>query len=417
MTKFDEYAPLVQKHARHLFPSVTLAQMALESGMLNGGSVLCNKYNNYFGMKAYPSWKGSTVELDTLEDDGHGNYYRIKGKFKAYDSVEDSIEDHERMFETDFSKVYYARVLSATTVEEQCQELQGTYATDTAYAGKLLKLINEYNLKQYDVNKVNNVNEGVTSVAVDTEKMINHMYWLKSKGVKYSMNYSRIGTDGTADCSGAVSSAVRQAGGSDFGRYAPSTETLHSYLINNGFKLIAFNQEWDAKRADIFILGIKGRSAGGAGHTGIFINHSQVIHCNYDANGVSITNEANLPYNMGWYVYRYAGPKPSAQTQAQVKPVPVNIRKANGKVTVRNVATHWLTREKINPSVLGKTYEYDAVCDCNISVSKKAYRLKDGNNYLGWLLEQDVEPEHKIVTAEDREVVINGVRYEIREKK
>lgn len=53
---------------------------------------------------------------------------------------------------------------------------------------------------------------------------------------------SRTGADGTADCSGSVYSAIRSGGGSDAG-YVLSTETLHNWLILNGYKLIAENIE------------------------------------------------------------------------------------------------------------------------------------------------------------------------------
>ena len=39
---------------------------------------------------------------------------------------------------------------------------------------------------------------------IDINKAIDYMYQLKNRGITYSMNGSRIGTDGTADCSGAV---------------------------------------------------------------------------------------------------------------------------------------------------------------------------------------------------------------------
>lgn len=41
-------------------------------------------------------------------------------------------------------------------------------------------------------------------MTVDLNKAIQHMYDLRSWGVTYSMDYSRTGTDGTADCSGAL---------------------------------------------------------------------------------------------------------------------------------------------------------------------------------------------------------------------
>ncbi|RLK63137.1 hypothetical protein D3H64_05965 [Atopobacter sp. AH10] len=253
-------------------------------------------------------------------------------------------------------------------------------------------------------------------MAVDIEKAINHMNWLKSRGVRYSMNGSRIGTDGTADCSGAIYSALRQGGASNAG-WILNTDSMHAWLEQNGFKCIATNSTWEAKRGDVVIFGKRGASGGAAGHVVMFINHDQIIHCNYARNGVTIDNEASTcPYSMGWYVYRYQGSKPAPQPQAQAKPEPKNVQKVSGTIKIAKNATHWLTREKISPNVLGKTYTYDAICDCNISVSKKAYRLKEGGGYLGWLLEQDIEkPLPPAKSTDDREITIDGKKYVVKD--
>lgn len=146
-------------------------------------------------------------------------------------------------------------------------------------------------------------------MAVSMEKAIAHMYALRAKHVTYSMYGSRIGTDGTADCSGAVYVSLRAGGASNAG-WVVNTESEHAWLVANGFQQVAANREWSAKRGDIFIWGRKGASGGAGGHTGIFISHTQIIHCNYAQNGVSIGNHDALwaadgqPY---FYAYRYKG--------------------------------------------------------------------------------------------------------------
>lgn len=150
---FDELVKAVGKHTTELFPSVVLAQAILESGLFtaSGPSGLAVKYNNFFGIKSSKSWSGKTTPgLDTLEDDGSGRKYNIKAGFRWYDSIEDSVKDHNALFQTDFSKSFYKDVLSAKTPSEQTQALQGTYATDTKYASKLNAIIKQYNLTQYD---------------------------------------------------------------------------------------------------------------------------------------------------------------------------------------------------------------------------------------------------------------------------
>lgn len=158
---------------------------------------------------------------------------------------------------------------------------------------------------------------------IDINKAIDYMYQLKNRGITYSMSGSRIGTDGTADCSGAVYISLVK-GGAKPHSYPVNTESEHAWLIANGFELIAFNKEWNMQRGDVLIFGIKGQSVGAGGHTAIAVDHNNVIHCNYAHNGVSVNPETTMPYSMGWYVYRYKGAKPNPQPQA--KPQPTGIQ-------------------------------------------------------------------------------------------
>lgn len=139
-----------------------------------------------------------------------------------------------------------------------------------------------------------------------TDSIITALKRMQLQGVTYSMTGSRTGSDGTADCSGAIYQGMIE-GGCEKLRYPFSTETEHAYLLNNGYELIATNQSWNAKRGDIFIWGMKSASNGGAGHTGIFLDDQNIIHCNYGHNGVSVNNYDQTFYANGSpysYVYR-----------------------------------------------------------------------------------------------------------------
>ncbi|WP_155965065.1 peptidoglycan amidohydrolase family protein [Streptococcus ruminantium] len=122
--------------------------------------------------------------------------------------------------------------------------------------------------------------------------------------VTYSMDY-RNGPD-SYDCSSAVYYALT-AGGAISAGWAVNTEYEHDWLMNNGFELVAENTAWDAKCGDVFIWGRRGESAGAGGHTGIFVDGDNIIHCNYAHNGISVNEHdatwsyAGRPY---YYVYR-----------------------------------------------------------------------------------------------------------------
>lgn len=137
-------------------------------------------------------------------------------------------------------------------------------------------------------------------------KIIDHFESLKAKKISYSMYGSRTGTDRTGDCSGVLYAALVKAG-ANTEKYPPSTETLHSYLIKNGYLLHVENREWVPKKGDIFIWGKKGYSAFAGGHTGIFIDSKNVIHCNYQKNGITTDDYEIIYLNSGrmyFYCYR-----------------------------------------------------------------------------------------------------------------
>lgn len=132
-----------------LFPSVKLAQAALESGW---GQYTAG--NNLFGIKASgkhtPYWHGDYVTSRTSEYQ-NGGYVSQTSRFRKYATVGDSVKDH-----TFFLQHYgrYADVFKASTPEEQAKALQyAGYATDPNYSGKLISIINTYDLKQFDQKK------------------------------------------------------------------------------------------------------------------------------------------------------------------------------------------------------------------------------------------------------------------------
>ena len=132
-----------------LFPSVKIAQAALETGW--GAHVVGN---NLYGIKATgshtPYWDGDYVTAGTSEY-ANGSYNSQNSNFRAYDSISDSIRDHSYLLET---LGRYEAVRNSTTPEEQARALQNCgYATDPSYANKLISIINTYNLKQYDEKK------------------------------------------------------------------------------------------------------------------------------------------------------------------------------------------------------------------------------------------------------------------------
>ena len=118
--------------------SITLAQGLLESGA--GKSSLTQSSNNHFGIKCHNDWTGGRVYK---ADDGPNDCFR------KYKKAEDSFDDHSRFLTRARYKNLFS--LDITDYRGWAKGLQQAgYATDKAYANKLIKLIEDYELYQHD---------------------------------------------------------------------------------------------------------------------------------------------------------------------------------------------------------------------------------------------------------------------------
>ena len=133
----------IKQQTQYKIPaSITLAQGLLESGA--GQSDLARRSNNHFGIKCH-EWKGARVYHD---DDLRGECFR------KYNTVEQSYIDHSK-FLAERSRYASLFKLRVTDYKGWAKGLQKCgYATDRAYANKLIKVIEDYELYRYDRMKV-----------------------------------------------------------------------------------------------------------------------------------------------------------------------------------------------------------------------------------------------------------------------
>lgn len=145
----DKIAPLILKHDSPLLPSIRIAQACLESA--DGTSLLATGANNFFGIKASEPWVGVPAYIESYEEDSSGIKTLVKSGFRRYEDMEASVKDHASfVISTDYRKNYYAKAINATTFVGQAAGLTGTYATDSQYGAKLIKIIEQYDLEKYD---------------------------------------------------------------------------------------------------------------------------------------------------------------------------------------------------------------------------------------------------------------------------
>jgi flagellum-specific peptidoglycan hydrolase FlgJ len=137
----EKFAPIaVKKMHTHKIPaSITLAQGVLESG--SGRSELALKSNNHFGIKCHTDWSGERV---THDDDEKGECFR------KYEYSETSYEDHSA-FLTQRKRYEFLFSYGVKEYKKWARGLKDAgYATDPKYPEKLVKIIEDYQLHEFD---------------------------------------------------------------------------------------------------------------------------------------------------------------------------------------------------------------------------------------------------------------------------
>lgn len=119
--------------------SITLAQGIIESN--SGESNLALNYKNHFGIKCKSDWKGETTYQD---DDAKQECFRV------YPNSNASFIDHSNFLK---GRPNYAPLFELDPVDDSAWAYglkKAGYATASDYPKKLLKVINDFELSQYN---------------------------------------------------------------------------------------------------------------------------------------------------------------------------------------------------------------------------------------------------------------------------
>lgn len=126
-----------------LYPSVMMAQAMLESSY--GTSALAVEDYNLFGVKG--TYNGVGATYNTQEDAGGGSMYTIQASFRKYPSYKESVLDYIDLIAN--SGIYQAT--GKASAQESLQAIKdGGYATDSAYVSKVMSVIDDFDLTQFD---------------------------------------------------------------------------------------------------------------------------------------------------------------------------------------------------------------------------------------------------------------------------
>ena len=159
------------------------------------------------------------------------------------------------------------------------------------------------------------------------------------------VSYSMVNRNGESsyDCSSSIYHALIYAGILPQGFRIGNTETEFVDLPKFGFQRIEAdaNGYIPTQRGDIFIWGKQGYTNGAGGHTGIYLDSDNIIHCSYGYNGIHTDNHdwlAGINGVQDLTIFRYTG-KPQNAPAPQPTPEAID--------DVINIGSHF----KINPAL------------------------------------------------------------------
>lgn len=199
-----------------LFPSVMIAQAALESGW-GTSSLASSPNNNLFGVKG--TYNGKFVSMPTREWDKTNGWYTIYQNFRKYPSFLESLSDYAKKlkngltYQTDnYSGTWRANATNYKTAAAGLVKpvAKYSYATDPTYVKKLTDLIETYDLAKYDrypnvtyethfqtsgwlKSKSNGITSGSTSNKKRLEAIKINVAGFENLGIKYSSHVQNEG--------------------------------------------------------------------------------------------------------------------------------------------------------------------------------------------------------------------------------
>lgn len=150
----EKIAPIAQNlcktREKWILPSVCIAQACCESAY--GTSKAMVGANGLFGFKVGrgvrygTAWKGKSYNTKTKEF--YGQYVSIRDNFRAYDTVEEAVEDYMDLL---CSLSRYKSAVCETDPRKCITAIKdGGYATSPTYINTIMSIIDKYGLTKYD---------------------------------------------------------------------------------------------------------------------------------------------------------------------------------------------------------------------------------------------------------------------------
>lgn len=269
----------------NVYASVMMAQAIVESAW--GTSTLSSQYNNYFGIKG--DYNGSYVSFPTSEWSADKGYYTIYANFRKYPSATESFADNGALLRygisgaSDFYKGTWKE--NASSYKDATAWLQGRYATSPIYASTLNKIIETYNLTQYDneasTGGTNDNSVSGTKTTIDDAATVTNQ---KSATIYINANPNQIAANRALDYNTKwhVSSKVVAADGTVYYQVA-----ANEYVNANDVQLDSEKSNPQVKISDAAIV----------------VNNSGATV--YSAANKKAATDRVLPYQSSWITTAY----------------------------------------------------------------------------------------------------------------
>lgn len=375
--------------------------------------------------------------------------------FRKYNSVDEFVADHSNFItSTEWRKKHYSSVINAKDYKEQANALTSTYATDTAYGSKLIALIEQYNLTQYDnkkergnmVKKVNVslLNRGkmpsIKGVVIhnDAGSMTPEQYikWLKNRDLTLGIAHYYI----NRHCIARVVDTYNVAwhtGNQTGNRHYIGFEVCESMKASDSDFLANEDMTLMQATEDLLFYGLP------INHDTVKLHHefsptscphrSMALHGNTTASVKQyfidrMSYFASLGKTVEEMIEKSTSqPKTAQQIERGGTRTPDIVQGTlkelveGSVVEVRQQATHYYNGKTINPVVNGQKYTITGKMAIDNQYSKFAYRLAQNGVAIGWVYAHDIveayqQPEPQTPQKESQKITLGGKNYTITEE-
>lgn len=145
--------------------------------------------------------------------------------------------------------------------------------------------------------------------------------WFQQRQGRVSYSMANRNGPNSYDCSSAIYHSLIYAGILPQDFRIGNTETMFVDLPKFGFQRIEAdtNGYIPTQRGDIFIWGKQGYTNGAGGHTGVYLDNDNIIHCSYGYNGIHTDNHdwlAGINNVQYLTIFRYTGKPQNAPAPA-----------------------------------------------------------------------------------------------------